>query len=183
VGRALLRHALSQHAPGGRWRFAPDAYGCLALVGASIGAPRFNLSHAEGLVVCAVADMTVGVDVEKADERRTDPGIWRHYFAPAEVAALTALPPEARTERFFTYWTLKEAYIKARGLGVSIPLHDFWFHVEEHGAPVSIAFAPELADDPGRWRFAQRRLDGDYLLAVAATARDELVLSFHYQLP
>jgi 4'-phosphopantetheinyl transferase len=182
VGRALLRHALSRHTPGGPWRFAPDGYGCLALVGAPPDAPRFNLSHAAGLVVCAVADVVVGVDVERVDERRTDPGIWQHYFAPAEVAALTALPEEARTERFFTYWTLKEAYIKARGLGVSIPLHHFWFPVEA-GPPLRIAFAPELADDPARWRFAQQRLSNDFLLAVAASAPDEIALSIHHQLP
>ena len=105
VGRALVRHALARHAPG-EHVLAAGSHGRLSVPGCDV---QFNLSHAEGVVVCAVAGAEVGADVEKVDERRTEPGIWQHYFAPAEVAALTALPEAARCERFFRYWTLKEA--------------------------------------------------------------------------
>jgi len=171
VGRALAHHALHRQAPGDHV-FEAGPHGRLAVA----GGPPFNLSHAEGVVVCAVAGADVGVDVEKVDERRTEPGIWQNYFAPFEVAALAALPEAARCERFFRYWTLKEAYIKARGLGLSIPLQDFWFLLDE--GPVRIQFAPALKDDPARWRFAQQFLTGgDFLLAVAVAGSDPVALT------
>jgi 4'-phosphopantetheinyl transferase len=171
VGRALARRAL-----GGPHAFTAGAHGRLE----AAGTLSFNLSHSAGLVVCAVAAGTVGVDVEKVDEGRTEPGIWQHYFAPAEVAVLTALPIAERCERFFRYWTLKEAYIKARGLGLSLPLKEFWFLLEDQ---IRIAFAPTLADDPSRWQFAQQRLGDDFLLAVALVAGEPITLSVQRGLP
>jgi 4'-phosphopantetheinyl transferase len=179
VGRALIRQALARHAPGAGPILAAGPHGRLEAAGAPVS---FNLSHAEGLVVCAVAASTIGVDVEKVDERRTEREMWEHHFAPQEVAALAALPAEQRCARFFTYWTLKEAYIKARGLGLAIPLREFWFQLEP-GA-IRIAFAPSLDDDPARWQFAQQRLGPDHLLAVALeAAAGPIALSIEHGLP
>lgn len=173
VGRALARHALGDQV------FVAGSHGRLAVAGSAV---QFNLSHAEGVVVCAVADSDVGVDVEKVDERRTEPGIWQNYFAPVEVAALAALPEAARCERFFRYWTLKEAYIKARGLGLSIPLQDFWFVLDE--GPARIRFAPALNDDPARWQFAQAFLmNDDFILAVAVAGSDPVALTVEHCAP
>lgn len=167
VGRALIHHAIGQHVPG-PVALATAAYGRLELAGHA--ALSFNLSHAAGLVVCAIArGVEIGADVEKVDPRRADEAIWAHYFAAPEVAALSALPPAERCERFFAYWTLKESYIKARGLGLQLPLHDFWFQLRT-GEPIRIGFSPTLADDSGRWQFVQQRLPDDYLLAVAASS-------------
>ena len=177
VGRALARKALARHVPAAV--FTAGAHGRLE---AAANGVSFNLSHAEGLVVCAVADSVVGVDVEKVDESRTEPAIWENYFAPPEVAALAALPEAQRCERFFRYWTLKEAYIKARGLGLSLPVREFWFELPA-GAPIRIAFAPSLADDPGRWQFAQQPLGPDHLLAVALMAEDPIALVVEHGLP
>jgi 4'-phosphopantetheinyl transferase len=184
VGRALLHHALARHAPAPR-RFAATGHGRLELAEAPPAPVSFNLSHAEGLVVCAVAAgaLELGIDVEKVDPRRADDAVWEHYFATTEVAALRALPAAERCERFFTYWTLKEAYMKARGLGMALPLHDFWFLVEE-GRPVRIAFSAALPDQPQRWQFAQQRLPGDHLIAVAAApASDPVRLTVERCLP
>jgi 4'-phosphopantetheinyl transferase len=178
VGRALARHALALEAPGTPAIFSSDRLGRLRLPGTR----QLNLSHAAGLVVCAVADGDVGADVEKVDAARVDEGVWKSYFAPIEVAALAALPPEARTERFFRYWTLKEAYIKARGQGMGIPLDQFWFALEA-GAPLRIAFAPALDDRPGRWQFAQQFLSPDFLLAVALETSAPLALSIERCVP
>ena len=59
------------------------------------------------------------------------------YFSPTEVAALGALPEAARPDRFFDYWTLKESYIKARGLGLQLPLDQFSFHLPASPSPSS----------------------------------------------
>jgi 4'-phosphopantetheinyl transferase len=168
VGRALVRHALGRHAPGAT--FTAGTHGRLA-VGGDV---QFNLSHAEGVVVCAVAEGDIGVDVEKVDPARTEPGVWQQYFAAPEVAALAALPENDRCERFFRYWTLKEAYIKARGLGLSLPLQQFWFLLD---GDIGIQFGPEIDDDPARWRFAQEWLTNDFLLAVALPSRTPLALT------
>jgi 4'-phosphopantetheinyl transferase len=177
VGRALARQALARHTPGDQV-LVVGSHGRLSAPGAGV---ELNLSHAEGTVVCAVAAAEVGVDVEKVDERRTEPAIWQHYFAPAEVAALAALPEPERCERFFRYWTLKEAYIKARGLGLSLPLQQFWFHLGE-GRP-RIEMSPELGDDPARWQFAQQSLLDDFLLAVAVVGPEPIDLSVEHCLP
>ena len=184
VGRALIHHALARHAPElSRPPLAVGPHGRLELAGAAARV-RFNLSHADGLVVCVVADdVDVGVDVERIEPARAEPAIWAHYFAAPEVAALAALPPAARPERFFAYWTLKEAYIKARGLGLAIPLHDFWFTLDSDGPAITIAFSPRLDDDPARWQFAQQRLSPQHLLAVAAAGADPLQVTIERCLP
>ena len=87
---------------------------------------RFNLSHSQGLVLYAVArGREVGVDVEQirlvADFER----IAEQFFSPAERKKLKMLRTECKLDGFFGLWTLKEAYVKARGQGLSVPLHEF----------------------------------------------------------
>jgi 4'-phosphopantetheinyl transferase len=139
-------------------RFVIGSHGKPSIEGVS-----FNLSHTDGLVAVAVGNGALGVDVEDS-ERRTDIlGVCDRFFAPAEVDALRALPASAQRERFFRYWTLKESYIKARGLGLAIPLEDFAFTLDS--PEITVAFVPRLQDDPGRWRFGQEKL-GRYLVAL-----------------
>jgi 4'-phosphopantetheinyl transferase len=159
VTRALVRTVLSRYAPvpPERWRFTLNEYGRPA-----IDEPReerslrFNLSHTEGLVVCLVARRReVGVDVENRMRSGELLDVADRFFSPSEVAALRALPREEQLDRFFFYWTLKESYIKARGMGLAIPLSQFSFELDsarERG--IRIRFDPELKDDPARWDFS-----------------------------
>jgi len=178
IGRALARHALSRHAAvaPADWRFVTGPHGRpepeARVAPAGARRLRFSLSHAGGLVACAVAEeIDVGLDVERVDEQGAGEALARRFFAPAEVRALGALPEAARARRFFQYWTLKEAYLKARGLGLSIALDGFWFVLEAR-APIAIRFAAPLDDDPTRWQFDQRDLAPGHLLAVAAAVGD-----------
>lgn len=164
--RVLVRRVLSRYhgVLPAAWRFEATAHGRPFVAG---DAPRvsFNLANTHGLVVCAVAASDdVGVDVERID-RKAPLEIVDRYFAPSEVAALRALPEAERPRRFFDLWTLKESYIKARGLGLAIPLDGFAFHLRA-GAPPRITIEPRLSDDANRWRFAQRRPGEDHLVAV-----------------
>ncbi len=86
---------------------------------------------------------------------------------------LRALPEADQPVVFFDYWTLKEAYIKARGLGLALPLGQFTF-LRPPGRAPEIAFAPELHDDPASWQFAQFWPTPDHRMAVAVrrTGRD-----------
>ena len=87
---------------------------------------QFNLSHSRHLALFAISrDLTVGCDVEFHDERFLAENIPEHFFSRAEVAELHAMPPSDRLAAFFAGWTRKEAYIKARGLGLSLPLNSF----------------------------------------------------------
>lgn len=169
VSRALLRGVLSRYAAvePGAWRFRNNAFGKPEIANAGIAAPRFNLSHSEQLVVLAVAARgEVGVDVEWLGRSASLLELADHYFAPEEVRQLRALPAAMQTSRFFDFWTLKEAYIKACGLGLSIPLHHFSFRFDASGR-VGIAFHPERGDDAGRWQFWQVSVSDQHRLALA----------------
>ena len=132
---------------------------------------RFNLSHSAGLVVCAIAaDRDVGVDVEHLQRRATDPAIVDRYCAPAEAEAIAA-PHDGWRDRFLTYWTLKEAYLKARGLGISVPLAEVAFDLT-HDRP-AVRFHGSLAGSDTAWRFALASFDQRHLLAVAVPAADD----------
>src|SRR5262249_23713258 len=107
----------------------------------------------------------IGADVEHVEPRRTSRDVADRYFAATEVAALTALPVDAQTDRFFHYWTLKESYIKACGKGLAIPLGDFAFAFEgERG--LSVTFEPSLQDDPAKWAFWLCRPSPEHVAAV-----------------
>nr|ASV46851.1 4-phosphopantetheinyl transferase [uncultured bacterium] len=167
VSHALVRLTLSRYAPVAptAWTFQTNQYGRPQVQG-EWARLRFNLSHTDGMALVAVGwDSELGADVEDAERSGDTVEIAGHYFAASEVAALRALPPERQRERFFEYWTLKEAYIKARGAGLSLPLDQFAFHLEP-GQPPRISFDPRMQDEPEAWRFVQLRPSARHLAAV-----------------
>lgn len=127
---------------------------------------RFNITHTDGLVALAIARAPIGVDVEWLARPGRTVELAERYFAPTEVAALFALPEARRRDRFFDLWTLKEAYIKARGLGLAIPLDSFAFTLERDA--IAIAITAEANDVPGaHWRFHLTDVGTSHRLAVA----------------
>jgi 4'-phosphopantetheinyl transferase len=87
---------------------------------------QFNLSHSADLGVVAVTpEREVGVDVELIDPSRANMDVARRFFSPRETSVLEALPTAQQTRAFFNCWTRKEAYLKAIGLGLSMPLESF----------------------------------------------------------
>jgi 4'-phosphopantetheinyl transferase len=172
IGRALARTMLSSHYADVRpadWPFQIDERGRPHLVARPSGAPdlRFNLSHTPGLVACAVTvGREVGVDVEEIGRRLVHDTIPERFFSAREVADLRAHPDPEQRVLFFDYWTLKESYIKARGLGLALPLGQFLFICTPGRAP-AIEFAPELHDDPASWQFAQFWPTAEHRMAVA----------------
>jgi len=156
--RALVRTMLSRYAAvaPADWQFIANVHGRPEILDRPAGVPdlRFNLSHTDGLIACAVTiGREVGVDVEHVGRRLTQ-DVAARFFAPAEVAHLQSLPDDQQERVFFDYWTMKEAYIKARGFGLALPLGDFAFHFTP-GAPPAIAFEPAMQDDPATWQFLQ----------------------------
>ncbi len=127
---------------------------------------EFSLTHTRGLVACVVARHPVGTDAESLD-KTVDLELAPRVLAPAELDELSGQPPERRSARFLEYWTLKEAFVKATGKGLSQPLQQFWFQLDRAGEP-TIDFA---VGEPARgenWQFLQvNQLSPAHRLAVA----------------
>ena len=167
--RALLRTTLSRYVAVNprSWSFENNAFGKPVIAYPRGVSLTFNLSNTSGLIVCLVAlDREVGVDVENMARSDQLAEIAQHFFSLSEAAALRTLPEETQRQRFFEYWTLKEAYIKARGMGLSLPLDQFSFHVEA-GQPVRITVDSRLEDDPETWQFARFHPTPRHIMAVA----------------
>jgi 4'-phosphopantetheinyl transferase len=133
---------------------------------------QFNLSHSADLALVAVTQtLELGVDVESVDPRRADMDVARRFFSPSEVTALSALPPEQQTLAFLNCWTRKEAYLKAIGLGLSVPLDSFDVSLAPGEPPLLLRGA-----DP-KWRLYSFVPAPDYVAALAVEAQDhEIVL-------
>jgi 4'-phosphopantetheinyl transferase len=156
ITRALVRSVLSRYVKKepGEWRFLKNKYGKPRIKPNSCALPlQFNLSHTEGLVACIVTlDNHIGIDVENLKHRNVSLKVADRFFSSLEVESLNSLKKALRRKRFLTYWTLKESYIKARGMGLSIPLDKFSFVFSEI-RPISIQFDPAIKDDAGNWQF------------------------------
>jgi 4'-phosphopantetheinyl transferase len=166
VAHGLLRQSLSIHC-----RVAPEAV--RFRVGPH-GRPeitplsdlRFSLSHTRGLAACAVAvGAEIGIDIEDTSRQRSA-RLADRFFSARERRDLEVLSIPDRQARFYEYWTLKEAYLKARGVGLTLPLDAFSFF-EDAAGRWRIEFDSGIKDDPGRWRFASWRIGRRHQAALA----------------
>ena len=168
--RATIRTLLSRYhptIPPEGWRFKKNEYGRPYLDhGDDTPQFLFNLTHTEGLIVCAIVKgREIGVDAEDIQRGGDLVPIADRFFSPSEVQDLHKLPESEHIERFFDYWTLKESYIKARGMGLSIPLEQFSFHFG--GSPdIRVTVDPAQNDPPGKWQFRQWRIGDRYKIAL-----------------
>lgn len=185
--RALVRTVLSEYAdvPPSAWRFEHGEHGKPFVAAPSVGTPLyFNLTNTAGLIVCAVSTTCslLGVDAEGFDRRRSFARLADAYFSRTEREALRALPVARRAERFLRYWTLKESYVKARGLGMALPFDQFSFALDRER--IRIAFHGSLDDVAEQWSFAQPAISSGHIVAVcAATAGAPLLLRARSHVP
>jgi 4'-phosphopantetheinyl transferase len=174
VTRALVRSCLSAYTDiePWEWRFTSNSYGKPEIaLPASADQICFNLSHCRGLVMCGITrDYDIGVDVEDA-QRQTRAALdsLSSYFSASEVAEINSLPADQQKQRFFDYWTLKESYIKARGMGLAIPLDKFSFKFEDDRLR-GFETHPDLKDEPADWQFWRISRPGGYRAAVAVNS-------------
>src|SRR5688572_20365909 len=165
LARALQRTVLASYLPGvapHELRFSRNESGRPSLAAPfDVGGLDFNLAHTRGMVVLAVArGLQFGIDVECHDKNMPLAAA-RRYFSRDEVAALETLPAGLQPGRFLRLWTLKEAYLKAIGTGISGGLGGMTFHLDARG----ITF--ERDADPGAsgWWFGQFSVGAEHLLA------------------
>lgn len=170
VTRALVRTTLSKYVDvdPGSWQFQAGDHGKPEISHPARRPPlRFNLSHSDRYIACAVMSaVDVGVDIEYTVRKNDVLNIADRYFSHSEVSELFDLEEDRQRDRFFDYWTLKEAYMKARGEGISLGLGNFSFHIPEQG-PIGISFSAQLEDDPAAWQFGLFRPKPDHRLACA----------------
>lgn len=170
AGRGLLRSLLGKYlarSPGeivfsynehGKPRLAP---------GQDQSDLRFNLSHSDELALFAFTmSREIGIDLERIRPERSTFGIAESFFAPREVAALFALAGDQHTAAFFRCWTRKEAYIKAKGAGMSIPLDSFAVSLAPD-APAELLWVRDHPEELSRWTLTTLRPDPAFAACVA----------------
>ena len=174
LGRVLMRVALSSYdrsiaAPS--WNFTHNDYGKPEIsIEQNSASLYFNLSHSAEKVVLAVSRFKdIGVDVECARKPRRIAAIAQRYFSDTEAGELLSLPEDQQQSRFYDLWTLKEAYIKACGMGLAIPLQHFSSRFSG-GDRLAVEFDARRNDVESAWQFWQLSAGPDFKLAVAAKA-------------
>lgn len=148
VGRGALRLLLERYTgcPAAELRFAYSEHGKPALAGPQAGV-AFNVSHSENLAVFAVCLDEIGIDVERMAPTAASDRVPEQFFSPAEVRTLRALPAEEQPAGFLRCWTRKEAFLKARGDGLTLELDSFDVTLAPGDPPrvLRIAWAPSEA--------------------------------------
>ena len=171
AAHAMLRRVLSKYddTRPEAWRFVVNEFGKPALPpGLSSTGLTFNLSHADGLVACIIGRNDVGIDVESIDRRVRVLEIASRFFSPSETAGLGSCSGDQRQARFFELWTLKEAYVKGVGAGLSHPLNSFGFVLDE---PSSIGFDLPTPAEADSWYFALCAPSEQHRMALAVRRR------------
>lgn len=161
-------------------RFAYSAYGKPSLAPETDTQLKFNLAHSGSLAAYAFTSLgDVGIDLEQIKPEFTGDEIARRFFSASEVASLEHLPAAERASAFFNCWTRKEAFIKAKGMGLSLGLDQF---------DVTLAPGQEAAllstrwdeSEAGRWCLRTLDLGAGYAGAVALEAHDWLLSCWEF---
>ncbi len=184
--RACLRDLLSRYHPAVEatdWCFGASEHGKpFVEQPAQLTDLGFNVSHTDDLTTIVVARSgALGVDVEADDRPANFLEIAERYFSPAEWSFLEAEPPAARASAFYGLWTLKEAYLKARGEGLTVPLKSFsisWSADHAEVGSVVLDMADSTLPDP-RWQFWQFLVGSHIVAAAASGGRNAAPRSIH----
>jgi 4'-phosphopantetheinyl transferase len=169
VGRGLLRMLISRYldlAPR-QAQFAYGPYGKPSLAGAGDDL-TFSLAHSDDLAVYAFSrKRDIGVDLEYVRPLEDMRDIAARFFSPDEAAALAALPQPQQLDAFYHIWTCKEAYLKALGAGLSLPLDAFDVAVNPQNPARLLRVGLDRSDEPGRWTLLRLASPDHYAAALS----------------
>ena len=189
VTRAMVREVLSRYRPEiapVSWRFENNAHGKPRIATEQCtGNLYFNLAHTSGLIVLALrSDPDIGIDVECFNRPMKEVTLYRSVLTTHELRTLQLLPLPMQSRRFYELWTLKEAYVKAVGQGLSIPPRSFGFELTASANPI-LYLCGHLEPKLDLWRFRRAIIQQRYCMALAFTAfdnraEDDRVLIFEY---
>ena len=170
VGRGTLRKLLGHYLKEepGRVQICYGPFGKPALVEECDNAGlRFNVSHSHGLALYAFSrDLELGIDLEFVRDDFATDDIARRFFAPGEVEKLRTIQPQLRAEAFFTCWTRKEAFIKAVGKGLSLPLDEFEVSFAPDEPPAVLTVKDKMMD-AARWSIRDLSPGPGFVAAIA----------------
>jgi 4'-phosphopantetheinyl transferase len=170
VSRGALRAILSRYLniSSHIWRFDYNPYGKPSLIVAQGGNTlRFNVSHSRGLALIAITkNRDIGVDIEGINPNFSCLEIAEKFFSPLENSVLRSLPEHLQPTAFFTCWTRKEAYIKAVGKGLSIPLNQFDVSLAP-GEPAALLNVEGNPEEASKWSLIELFPSSDMVAAVA----------------
>lgn len=170
AGRGMVREILSRYTrlEPAQLEFSYSPFGKPSLAGsARESGIRFNLAHSDGIGLLAVArGREIGVDIERIRPEAARDSVAEHFFAPAEVAALRALPDSLQAAAFFNCWTRKEAFLKAHGHGLSLPLDQFEVTLLP-GEPASLIATRFDPSAVSRWALREVAAPEGYAAALA----------------
>jgi 4'-phosphopantetheinyl transferase len=132
----------------------------------------FNVSHSGGIALLAFSrSRDIGVDVEQVRHDSDIDAIARRFFSTHEQNQLAALPGDEKFEAFFRCWTRKEAYIKATGEGLSLPLHQFDVSVTAEDSDALLNTRPD-SSEAARWSLRDIPAGDGYVAAVCVRGRE-----------
>jgi 4'-phosphopantetheinyl transferase len=171
LSHAVLRLVLAEYAPVNphEWRFSTGPWGKPAIAAPVLDPPLwFNLSHTDGFVACVTGRVReLGVDVENLNRITSCTEIAEHSFAAPELEYLNNLPPVLQRDAFFRIWTLKEAYMKAEGKGLAIPLNSFYFRFPSGNHP-KVRLETTSETRPDGWDFFEFQPSPCYRISIGA---------------
>ena len=163
--RALLSAYLKTNLMGVGFHYSPIGKPSLG-TGHSASGIRFNLSHSDKMVVVAfVEGREIGVDVEKIHRDIPIKEIAGRFFSKAEQAAFAEVPEELKHEAFFRCWTRKEAFVKAKGEGLFLPLDQFDVSLLPGHPPQLLATRPD-PEEQSRWSMSELNVGREYAAAL-----------------
>ena len=175
VSHALVRRVLSGYAdiPPADWHFSHAEHGRPEITNRDSPPLRFNLTHTAGLAACVVTlSAPCGIDAEKITPRHHPLDVAKRMFSETEYRQLESLQGRQQLEYFFACWTLREAYVKAIGIGISFPTRKLLFSAGADDR-ISIDFADDIDDHPENWQFDRVYAGKDHVAAVALGRNDQ----------
>ncbi len=191
ISHAFTRRVLSGYCglSASAIRFQKNRHGKPFIANPGATDVQFSLSHTNDLQVLAVGrSAPLGCDVEWRSQKVRGPEIADRFFSDEEVERLLAQPKTVQESQFFDYWSLKESFIKAKGMGLALPLGDFSFLLTdraeagasecantvlfEDGRAVtveaaSISIKPHLLESNDRWQFLSLAVSDEHAVALA----------------
>jgi 4'-phosphopantetheinyl transferase len=179
IARGVLRRLLATYLSTSHFAFTVNKFGKPSLQPPH-NAFHFNVSHSRDLVLFGFTrGLEIGADVEAIRPDFATLEIANRFFAPDEAVTLTQLSDSERIGAFFNCWTRKEAYIKARGIGLSLGLSTFAVTLKP-GERAALTRVDNDATAPNRWTLLSLDVGADYRAAVAFEARDCNVSCFRW---
>jgi 4'-phosphopantetheinyl transferase len=180
AARALLRTLLGAYLDiaAAEVRFAYEDKGKPALADRQPRALKFNLAHSHGRALYGLSrGRELGVDLEFVKEEYESEKIAERFFSPFEIAKLGLVPAKLKPQAFFECWTRKEAYLKARGTGLSLPLDEFDVSFGP-GETAALLRSHDGPEEVARWSMRSIDAPDGYVAALVVEGHDWTLRTF-----